>query len=63
MLDSCFSGGFANQLQVLLDGVSVYTPLFAGVWWHNQDIDMADVRGQENNELVGVGLVALLLAT
>ena len=27
----------------MVDGVSVYTPLFAGVWWHVQEIDMADV--------------------
>jgi iron complex outermembrane receptor protein len=38
-----FSGGFANQLQVMIDGVSVYTPLFAGVWWHLVDVDVADI--------------------
>lgn len=38
-----FSGGFANQLLVMIDGISVYTPLFAGVWWHLQGIDLADV--------------------
>ncbi len=39
-----FSFAFLNQLLVLVDGVSVYTPLFPGVWWTLQDIDMADVE-------------------
>jgi iron complex outermembrane receptor protein len=34
---------FLNQLLVLIDGVVVYTPLFAGVWWALQDIDLEDV--------------------
>lgn len=38
-----FSGGFSNQLLVMIDGVTVYTPLFAGVWWQLQDINMADI--------------------
>ena len=28
-----FNGRFANKLQVLIDGRSLYTPLFAGVFW------------------------------
>lgn len=39
-----FSGGFANNLLVMVDGVSVYTPLFAGVWWHLQEIDIDDIE-------------------
>ena len=39
-----FSRGFANQLLVMIDGINVYTPLWAGVWWHLQEIDMADVE-------------------
>jgi iron complex outermembrane receptor protein len=39
-----FSRGFANQLLVMIDGINVYTPLFAGVWWQLQEIDMADVE-------------------
>ncbi|HEX5473409.1 MAG TPA: TonB-dependent receptor [Vicinamibacterales bacterium] len=39
--------GFANQfsqsLLVLIDGRSVYTPLFAGVYWSVQDIVLEDV--------------------
>lgn len=38
-----FSGLFASDLQVMIDGVSVYTPLFAGVWWELQAIDMEHV--------------------
>src|SRR6185503_19080558 len=30
-------------LLVMVDGVVVYPPLFAGVWWELQDIDMDDV--------------------
>lgn len=39
-----FSGYFASDLLVMIDGVSVYTPLFAGVWWELQALDMADVE-------------------
>lgn len=39
-----FSRGFANQLLVMIDGITVNTPLFAGVWWHLQEIDMADIE-------------------
>jgi iron complex outermembrane receptor protein len=39
-----FSGGFANNLQVMIDGVSVFTPLFAGVFWEVQDVDIDDVE-------------------
>jgi len=41
---SPISLAFLNQLLVLVDGVSVYTPAFPGVWWHLQDIDLADVE-------------------
>src|SRR5258708_26304 len=40
--------GFASRLSrsvlVLLDGRSVYTPLFAGVYWEAQDTLLADVE-------------------
>ncbi len=40
-----FSGGFqANKMQVLIDGRSVYTPLFSGVWWDEQDTIMEDIE-------------------
>lgn len=35
--------GFANKLLVLIDGRSVYTPLFAGVYWEMQDVLPADI--------------------
>lgn len=39
-----FSAQFSNQLLVMIDGVSVYTPLFAGVWWELQSVPIADVE-------------------
>lgn len=38
-----FNGRFANQLLVLIDGRSVYTPVFAGVFWDVQDLLLEDV--------------------
>lgn len=38
-----FSGTSANKLLVLIDGRSVYTPLFAGVFWDVQDVLLQDV--------------------
>ncbi|NOY42625.1 MAG: TonB-dependent receptor [Planctomycetes bacterium] len=38
-----FSGVFANKLLVQIDGRSVYTPLFAGVFWDAQDVLLEDV--------------------
>jgi len=35
--------GTANKLQVMIDGRVVYTPLFSGVFWDEQDIPLADV--------------------
>ena len=34
---------FSNKLLVLIDGRSVYTPIFAGVYWDAQDILLQDV--------------------
>ena len=39
-----FNGGFANKLLVQIDGRSVYTPLFAGVYWDVQDVVLEDVE-------------------
>ena len=39
-----FNSRFANKLLVLIDGRSVYTPLFAGVYWDNQDVVLQDVE-------------------
>lgn len=38
-----FSGLFANKLLVMVDGRSVYTPLFAGVLWDIQNVILEDV--------------------
>lgn len=38
-----FNGLFANKLLVLIDGRSVYTPLFSGVYWDTQDLMLEDV--------------------
>jgi iron complex outermembrane receptor protein len=38
-----FAGTFASKLLVLIDGRSVYTPLFAGVFWDVQDTPLSDV--------------------
>ena len=38
-----FGGIFANKLLVLVDGVSVYTPLFSGVYWDKIGIPMEDI--------------------
>jgi len=39
-----FNGSAANKLLVLIDGRSVYTPLFAGVFWDVQDVMLEDVE-------------------
>lgn len=39
-----FSGRFTNKLLVLIDGRSVYTPLFGGVYWESQDTLLEDIE-------------------
>jgi iron complex outermembrane receptor protein len=41
-----FNGRFANKLLVLIDGRSVYTPLFSGVYWDVQDTLELSLVGQ-----------------
>lgn len=38
-----FNDLFANKLLVLIDGRSVYSPIFSGVFWDMQNISLADV--------------------
>lgn len=38
------SGRFANKLLVLIDGRSVYTPTFSGVYWDVQDMPLDDIE-------------------
>lgn len=39
-----FSDQFANKLLVLMDGRSVYSPIFSGVWWDEQDTPLEDIE-------------------
>ena len=39
-----FNGRFSNKLLVLIDGRSVYTLGFSGVYWENQDVMLEDVE-------------------
>src|ERR1700722_157126 len=38
-----FNGRFDDKLLVLIDGRSVYTPLFSGVYWNVQDVMLENV--------------------
>ena len=38
-----FNISTANKMQVMIDGRSIYTPLFGGVLWDIQDLMLADV--------------------
>jgi len=39
-----FNAWFANKLLVLIDGRSVYSPLYSGVWWDVQDTMIEDIE-------------------
>ncbi|MCP5361731.1 MAG: TonB-dependent receptor [Hyphomicrobiales bacterium] len=39
-----FNRQFSNKLLVLIDGRSVYTPLFSGVYWDVQDTPLEDIE-------------------
>jgi iron complex outermembrane recepter protein len=39
-----FNGRFASKMLVLMDGRTVYTPLFSGVFWDAQDTLMEDIE-------------------
>jgi iron complex outermembrane receptor protein len=38
-----FTGRFANMLLVMIDGRTIYTPFFAGVYWEGNDVMLEDV--------------------
>ena len=42
-----FNGRFSSKLLVMIDGRSVYTPTFSGVYWENQDYLMDDIERVE----------------
>ncbi len=39
-----FNGRFANKLQVLIDGRSIYNPMFSGVMWEDDPIALEDIE-------------------
>ncbi len=39
-----FNGRYANKLLVLIDGRTVYTPVFSGVYWDTQDVVLEDIE-------------------
>ena len=39
-----FNGQFASKLLVMIDGRSVYSPLYSGVFWDLQDLVLGDVE-------------------
>lgn len=39
-----FNSSYSNKLLVLVDGRSVYNPLFSGVYWHTIDMPMEDIE-------------------
>lgn len=39
-----FGSILSNKMLVLIDGRSVYSPLFSGVFWDTQDVVMADIE-------------------
>jgi iron complex outermembrane recepter protein len=42
-----FNGRFSNELLVLVDGRTVYTPTFGGVWWDVLDLPLEDIERVE----------------
>ncbi|UGQ47995.1 TonB-dependent receptor plug domain-containing protein [Massilia endophytica] len=39
-----FNSAFTNKLLVLIDGRSIYSPLFSGVFWDAQDVVLEDIE-------------------
>jgi iron complex outermembrane receptor protein len=42
-----FNGRFANKLLVMIDGRTIYTPLFSGVFWEWYDLILEDIERVE----------------
>src|SRR5690606_40501162 len=38
----------SNKLLVLIDGRTVYTPLYSGVFWDQQHVALEDIRSEEH---------------
>lgn len=54
-----FNGRFANKLQVLIDGRSIYNPLFSGVMWENDPIALEDIERIEVIRGAGAAMPSL----
>jgi iron complex outermembrane receptor protein len=39
-----FNGQYSNKLLVLVDGRTVYTPIFGGVFWDSQNVPLASIE-------------------
>jgi iron complex outermembrane receptor protein len=39
-----FGGRFANKMLVLVDGVSIYSPLFSGTFWEAENVMIEDIE-------------------
>lgn len=39
-----FNDQFSNKLLILIDGRTVYTPIFSGVYWDTQDFPIDDIK-------------------
>jgi iron complex outermembrane receptor protein len=39
-----FNGRYANKVLVMIDGRSVYTPSFSGVYWDHQDLPLENIE-------------------
>lgn len=39
-----FAGRFSNKLQVLIDGRSIYSPLFSGVFWESNLVSPSEIK-------------------
>ncbi len=39
-----FNDRFSTKLLVMIDGRTLYTPIFSGVFWHREDTPLADVE-------------------
>lgn len=39
-----FNGNISDKLEILIDGRSVYSPLFSGTFWDAQDVFMPDIE-------------------
>jgi len=39
-----FANGFSNKLLVMVDGRTIYTPLFSGVYWGSQDVMLENIK-------------------